>query len=88
MEEAVIHMFFADVLSQPIKRFSKGAKLGDLAPDRKFEKEFVDMYVDRVQSVFGVSIKALKNKPVSDILKFLVLRKKDDAKYGKRPFKK
>jgi hypothetical protein len=88
MEEAVLDMFLTQVVSQPKKKIKNSMMLKDFCPDKKFEKEFIGMYLDRVQTVFGVSIRNLQNKPMVEILAFLCERKRKDALYGNRPFKR
>ena len=88
MEEAVEIMFFEQVLGTKPKKLKPATMLSDFCPDKKFEKEFLRMYIDRAQRVFGVSLRNLQSKPMTEIFAFLVTKKKRDALYGAdRPYK-
>lgn len=82
VKEAVLFMFFHDVigLAKPVK-IKKNTMLRDFSPNKKFEEEYVDMIVDRVERVFNVSIRRIKNKSVEEILKYIELQKQKSALY-------
>lgn len=88
MEEAVLDMLFKQVLEQKPKKIKKTTLLIDFCPFKGFEKDMMQVYLDRTERIFGVSIKNLQNKPLQEIVQFLVQRKKKDSIYGSRPFKK
>lgn len=87
-EEAVLDMLFTQVFEQKPKKLKSTTKLVDFCQHKGFEKEMIQVYIDRIQRVFGVSIRNLQNKPMPEIVAFLVQRKKKDAIYGNRPFKR
>lgn len=86
VSEAVESMFFEQVLCCPKKPITKTTHLSDFAPDKKFVKEYIQMYVDKSTRVFGVSIRNIQSKPLVEILKFLSARKLKDGIYGQRKF--
>jgi hypothetical protein len=88
LKEAVAEMFFKEVLGASQKVLKQGDTLSAFCPDKKFLKEFLKMYVDRTERVFGASIKNMEEKPLLEILDFLTERKRKDSVYGNRPYKK
>jgi len=83
VKEAVNEMFFKEVLGlpKPIK-IKKTTKLSDFCQNKAFEEEMVDLYVDRIERVFKVSIRKMKNKPISEILILLEDKKKKHSIFG------
>lgn len=83
LKEAVNQMFFKEVLglAKPVK-IKKTTMLADFCSNKKFETEYVDMLVDKTERVFKVSIKKIKNKPVSEILVYIEQGKQRHARYG------
>lgn len=82
MKEAVNEMFFTQVLGLPKPlKLKKNATLATFCRQKKFEKEYVDMLTDKIERVFNVSVKQIKNKSVSDILIFIEQRKAKQSLY-------
>lgn len=85
MNEAVNDMFFRQVLgTPPIKNIKKNITLSHFCKNKKFEVEFVDMCVDKIERVFNVSVRKIKNKPLEEILKYIEMKKTRDSLYGRR----
>lgn len=83
LKVAVHEMFFKEVLglAKPIK-IKKNTVLADFCRNKKFEKEYVDMLVDKTERVFKVSIRKIKNKPLEEILIYIEQRKVKHSMYG------
>lgn len=83
LKVAVHEMFFKEVLGlpKPIK-IKKTTVLADFCRNKKFEKEYVDMLVDKTERVFKVSIRKIKNKPLEEILIYIEQRKVKHSMYG------
>lgn len=83
IKEAVNEMFFKEVLGlpKPIK-IKKTTKLSDFCRNKEFEDEMVDMYVDRAERTFRVSIRKMKDKPIVDLLSYIESKKKKHSIYG------
>ena len=83
LKEAVNLMFFKEVLGLPKPlKIKKNMVLSHFCKHKKFEEEYVDMLVDKVERVFKVSIKKIKNKPVSEILGYIEMKKVQHSRYG------
>lgn len=83
IKEAVNEMFFKEVLGlpKPIK-IKKTTKLSDFCQNKEFSDEMVDMYVDRAERTFRVSIRKMKDKPIVDLLSYIESKKKKHSIYG------
>lgn len=76
MKEAVNEMFFRQVLGLPkALKIKKNTTLASFCQNKKFETEYVEMLSDKMERVFNVSIKKIKDKPLVEILLFVEQRK-------------
>jgi hypothetical protein len=67
--------------------------LGDFSTDKRFVKEFLQMYMESIQRVFGVSVFKIKDRSIREIIDFLCLNKEKsvyfnnyEALSGAQPF--
>jgi len=81
LKEAVHEIFFKEVLElpRPIK-IKKTTVLTDFCRNKKFEKEYAAMLVDKTERVFKVSIRKIKNKPLEEILIYIEQQKAKNPK--------
>lgn len=81
-KEMVYDKFFREVVGTTPRKVKKTDYLKTLAPKKKFEDDFVEMYIDRTYLIFSVNIRRLKNKPLEEILTFILGQKQKHAMYG------
>ncbi len=81
-KEMVLDKFFREVVGIAPRKIKKGDTLKSLAPKKKFEEDFVEMYIDRTYLIFSVNIRKLKNKTLEEILEFILGQKQKHAMYG------
>lgn len=86
MRDAVEDMMFSKVLETKKRKIKKSETLRSFIKNKKFEEEYLDLFVDKVFIVFGCSIKKIKEKPLSEILDYLEKVKNNHSRYGQ--FKK
>lgn len=86
MNEAVEDIFFSKILETKKRKLKKTDTLRTFVKIKKFEDEYVDMFVDKITLVFGCSIKKIKEKPITEILQYMVKIKNNHSRYGQ--FKK
>lgn len=87
LKEAAVKLFFEQVLELKTIKFSKKTHLKDFSQDKRFEKEFVDMFADRCLTRMGFNIKNIKNKPLVEILDYLTIQLSNRSKFGHLPKK-
>lgn len=83
-KEWILDKFFTDVVGVKMRKIKKTDTLRSLVTKKKFEEEFVDMYVDKVQIIFNVNIRKLKNKPLEEIILHIENQKRMHSFYGQR----
>lgn len=89
MDDAVIAKFAERVLRVPLNKVNTERVLGDYSEDKRFTREFVDMFLDRIQVEFGINLKTYRNSKIKDLLKMLVKRKvSDSVHHGKKLVKR
>lgn len=86
-KEAATKMFFEQVLEAKNTKHTKTTALKDYSQDKRFEKEFVDMFADRCLSRLSINIKHIKNKPIVEIIDYLATQLSNRSKYGHLPKK-
>lgn len=74
----VVDQFMVGVLSDPKLKYEKikNKLLYQVAPDVRFANEYFDMYLDKIQNVFNLSVHRVKNKPIKDIINYIIQSKK------------
>lgn len=85
VREALEHKFITKILGKkwPFKLNQK-LTLADFAEDKRFEQDFVQMFIDRVLIEFHESIIQRKNKPIKEILDYLEKKQWGNIHYGGR----
>lgn len=77
IKEAIIDIFFKEILEikKPLK-IKKNTKLTDFCQNKKFEKEFLEMMINRVDRTFKANIRKVKNESLEEIFNFIEYQKK------------
>lgn len=77
IKEAIIDIFFKEILEikKPLK-IKKNTKLTDFCQNKNFEKEFLEMMINRVERTFKVNIRKVKNESLEEIFNFIEYQKK------------
>lgn len=77
IKEAILQQFTTEVLKDCKKlKLSPTTVLDDYSIDKNFAKEWGDMLSDRIERLFGISMKRIRNKSVHEILKHVEIGKK------------
>ena len=82
--ELVTNDFKVQVLQNKNAVITGKTKLDDFVTDRRFEKDFKEIWIDRTRNFFGESITRLYDKPVVEILEHLKNAKLNKVKWGRK----
>lgn len=82
IQEFVLQEFWQKVVQDKPRKITPSMTLTDLVPDKRFKQEFLEMYVDRTELLLGMSIRRIKNKPLVEIIRFLVDLKQKKIMFG------
>ena len=70
--DQVRSQFIEKVLQKPQgSKINKQARFEDFYSDKRFAKEFKEMFLLRVKMIFGVSIASIYDQPLSVVIQFL-----------------
>jgi hypothetical protein len=93
IREQITSQLFEQVIKENPTRGYGSKTLGDFSTDKRFVKEFLQMYMESIQRVFGVSVFKIKDRSIREIIDFLCLNKEKsvyfnnyEALSGAQPF--
>ena len=76
--------FFKEVVGKkPPRTIPESKTLVDYIEDSRFEKEFLEMFIDKTQLIFDVNIRRQIKWPVHKIIQYLEVKNKSRQLYRK-----